>query len=227
MVAYFLVDNKMTSDPDDRRAQTVTQGSKDDDALIEYMIARGSTVTKAEALATLYEYGDAVGFFLKEGYSINSRLLKAGPSICGVFINDEDNFDDSRHKLKIKTLPGVHFKDVSRQIKLAKIASSETLPQPKYLLDVTTDTKNNKLTPGGVIKLTGKHMKLDLSLPTQGVFLHSEGKATRVDTFVTNRPSELVMVLPKPLTKGPYQLEVRSMINGSERSGRLSAMLTV
>ncbi len=227
MVTYFLVDNRMTPDPNDRRAQTVTRGSKDDDALIEHMIARGSTVTKAEALATLYEYGDAVGYFLKEGYSINSRLLKAGPSICGTFINDEDSFDNSRHKLKVKTLPGVHFKDVPRQIRLTKITSSETLPQPKYLLDVTTGTKNDRLTPGGVVKLTGKHMKLALSLPTQGVFLHGEGKAVRVDTLVINRPSELVMVLPKSIAKGPYQLEVRGTVNGSERSGRLSAMLTV
>ncbi len=227
MITYFLVDNKMTPDPDDRRAQTLTRGSKDDNALIDHMIARGSTVTRGEALATIHEFSDAIGYFLQEGYSINSRLLKAGPSISGVFASDEDSFDNSRHQLKIKMLPGEHLKEVPQRIKLTKVEGNPALPLPKYLLDVTTNTKNERLTPGGTVKLTGKRMKIDPTVPTQGVFLLSAGKATKVDTFVINRPSELVMILPKVLAKGSYQLEVRGTVNGADRNGQLPVMLTV
>ena len=52
MVAYYLLDNPVTEDPTDFRAQVVTKGSKDENALVDYMISRGSTVTRAEARAT-------------------------------------------------------------------------------------------------------------------------------------------------------------------------------
>ena len=227
MLYYHLLDNPVTQDTTDFRGQVVSQGSKNDEDLIDFMIARGSTVTKAEAQASLQEFTDAVVFFLKEGYTINSRLLRAGFSVRGVFTSQEDTFDANRHQVNIKLQAGSSLKDLPGQIKVAKTEGNPALPLPKTLLDVTTNSTNDRLTPGGTVKVTGKRMKLDASQPTQGVYLVNGSKSVQITTFVTNRPSELVMVLPKSLLKGSYTLEVRGTVNGAERKGQLPATLTV
>jgi hypothetical protein len=226
MLSYYLLDNPVTPDPTDFRAQPVANGSKDIDDLVEYMIARGSTVTKAEAKATLQELLEASTHFLREGYNLNLPLFKAGFSITGVFKSEDDTFDPNRHQLNINLLLGGELKDVPQQIKLVKVEGNPSLPLPKTVFDVGSQTLNDRLTPGGTVKVTGKRMKIDASQPTQGVFLINGNKPVPVTTLVTSRPSELVMVLPT-LPKGTYTLEVRGTVNGAERSGQLPVPLTV
>ena len=226
MLSYYLLDNPVTIDETDLKAQPLTNGSKDADDLVEYMIARGSTVTKAEAKATLQELLEASAHFLKEGYNLNLPLFKAGFSISGVFTSEDDVFDSSRHQLNINLQLGGELKGIPQQIKLMKVEGNPSLPLPKTLFDVSSQTTNNRLTPGGTVKVTGKRMKIDAKQPTQGVFLVNGTKTVPVTTLVTSRPSELVMVLPN-LSKGTYTLEVRGTVNGAERKGQLPVPLTV
>jgi hypothetical protein len=53
---YGLVENQLTSDPDDYMAVTLDNYTKGIDDIVERMISRGSTVTTAEALGTLEEF---------------------------------------------------------------------------------------------------------------------------------------------------------------------------
>ena len=129
----------MTEDPTDFRAQVVTKDSKDENALVDYMISRGSTVTKAEARANLMEFLKAAAYFMEDGYTLNTPLFKAAPSISGVFTDEEDSFDPKRYQVNIKlTL----LKDVPARIKVTKTEGNPTLPLPKKVLDVTTNTLN-------------------------------------------------------------------------------------
>lgn len=226
MLYYYLLDNPVTPDTTDFKAQPVSNGSKDVNDLVEYMIARGSTVTKAEAGANLQEFMEAAAFFLKEGYTLNLPLFKAGFSISGVFTSENDVFDANRHQLNINLQAGAELKDLPRQIKLAKTEGNPALPLPKTLLDVSTQSVNDRLTPGGTVKVVGRRMKIDVDAPTQGVFLINGTKTVPVTTLVTNRPSELVMVLPN-LAQGTYTLEVRGTVNGAERQGQLPTPLKV
>jgi len=227
MLPYSLLDNPVTPDPTDFRGQPISRGAKTDEDLANYMTSRGSTVTKAEALANVQELSEAMFFFLKEGYTINSCLLKASFSISGVFTSEEDTFDPARHQININLRLGNNFKGLTEQIRLTKIEANKILPQPASLLDVNSNTTNERLTPGGTIKLSGKRMKIDPKVSEQGVYLINGTKTVKVTTLVTNRNNELVMVLPATLTKGSYTLEVRAAINGAERSGTLPASLTV
>ena len=226
MLSYYLLDNPVTSDKTDFKAQPVSKGSKDADDLVEYMIARGSTVTTAAAKATMQELLEAAAHFLKEGYNLNLPLFKAGFSISGVFTSEDDTFDANRHQLNINLQLGGELKELPRQIRLVKTEGNPALPLPKTLLDVSSQTVNDRLTPGGTVKVTGKRMKIDANEPTQGVFLVNGTKTVPVTTLVTSRPSELVMVLPN-LGKGTYTLEVRGTVNGAERKGQLPVPLTV
>lgn len=227
MLKYFLILNKLAPAGNSYRAQPVTAGSKTEEDLIDYMIDRGSTVTRAEARAMLEEYGGAIIFFAKQGFTINTDLFKLAPSISGVFTDKNDSFDASRHQVNINVLTGSRMDGVPQMIKVEKINPTRFAPSPEDLLDVASKTENSELTPGGTVKVTGKDLKINPEIPEQGIFMVNGTKTTKVDTLITNRPSELVFVLPATLAKGDYTLEVRGEVNKVPRKGTLPAPLKV
>jgi hypothetical protein len=116
---------------------------------------------------------------------------------------------------------------VPQMIKVEKINPTRFAPAPEDLLDVASKTENSKLTPGGTVKVTGKDLKVNTEIPEQGIFMVNGTKITKVDTLITNRPSELVFVLPGNLAKGDYTLEVRGEINNVPRTVALPVPLKV
>lgn len=227
MWQYFLVLNKMTPDPLDCRAQPVSKGSKSEDDIMDYMIDRGSTVTKAESKAVLEEFGAAMIYLLKEGYTINTPLFKISPSITGVFTDENDVFDANRHQFNLNINAGDRLAVVPQLIKLKKVEATTALPLPKKLTDVGSGTQNSALTPGGVVKITGKRMKINPEAPEQGVYLVHSKQTFKVASFVTSRPAELVFVLPDKMPAGDYTLEIWGEVNNNMRVGRLEDTLKV
>ena len=86
---YALFENHLTSDPNDYMAVVQNQQSKNQEDVIDLMVSRGSTVTKAEALAVFEEYALAVEQLVKNGHAVNTPLFNLSLSVKGVF-NRED-----------------------------------------------------------------------------------------------------------------------------------------
>jgi hypothetical protein len=182
-------------------------------------------VTKAESRAVLEEYGAAMIYLLKEGYTINTSLFKINLGICGVFTDENDVFDAARHQINLNVSTGDRLAVVPQLIKLKKIEATSALPSPKKLTDVGSGTQNSVLTPGGVVKITGKRMKINPEAPEQGIYLVHSKQTFKVASFVTSRPSELVFMLQDKMPAGDYTLEVWGEINNNMRVGRLADTL--
>lgn len=130
---YFLFFNKIAPSPDDCRAHLVSRGSMNEEDIIDYMIERGSTVTKAEARKVLDEFGAAIISLLQEGYTINTPLVKILPSVGGVFTDENDAFDPTRHQFKLNISAGDRLAAVPKLVRLKKIESTTALPSPLKL----------------------------------------------------------------------------------------------
>lgn len=228
-INYALYINHLTH-TDDYVAVVQDQTTKTQDELIDRMIGRGSTVTKAEALSVLEEYHAAVQEALEEGFSISTPLFRVSPSIQGVFDSSEDVFDRKRHMLRLNVFSGNRIAKIADTLKLQKVAAKSPQPDPTTFKDVSTDTLNQTLSPGSVGELTGSRLKIDPADNLQGVFfIAANGTETRVSTYIRNMPSNLIFVIPPSLVAGSYHLEVRAVFqnNKSIRSGFLSAELTI
>lgn len=55
-ISYVLHENHLTSDPNDYLARVYVTGTVDVEGVIDRMIERGSTTTKADILAALEDY---------------------------------------------------------------------------------------------------------------------------------------------------------------------------
>ncbi|MCV9385991.1 DNA-binding domain-containing protein [Reichenbachiella ulvae] len=228
-IQYSLFSNHLT-EADDFIGIIQNQESKSLEDLIDEMIGRGSTVTKAEALSVLEEFHGAVERTLEAGYSINTDLFRISPSIQGVFDNQQDSFDRSRHYLRLNVTAGGRINPIAETLKPVKVEGQAPQPNPKTFRDFNSDTINETLSAGGVGELRGSRLKFDASDQQQGVFfIAADGTETRATQYFRNKPSNVILGVPEGLAAGPYRLEVRTIFtnNKSIRKGSLLEELTV
>lgn len=218
-IPYSLIDNKLTTDPNDLRAQVRITATVSINDLIDAIVRPGSTVTKAEFLAMWEELGAEVVRCLLRGESVVTDLFTVRPALTGVWANAQDSFDPTRHHGRLRLGTGVRLRRAEAQMQFElERAQDQSRPLPVHLEDFASDTTNATLTKGGVVRLTGSLLKVDAADPDQGIFLvNSTGAATRVTKVMTNKPSEQLFMVPATLAAGTYQVEVRTKIKGSSQ----------
>lgn len=224
---FALFENNLTSDPTDYMAVVQDQPSKTLEDVIDLMIGRGSTVTKAEALSVIEEYSTAIEQLLKDGYSINTPIFNLSPSIKGVFYGADQSFNRAAHSVKINVTPGIRIREIGSQITVEKVKGASPQPDIEYLYDLGSDTRNGQLTPGNIAQIRGSRLKYDINDPAQGIYLiATDGVENKVTTIARNMPAQLDFLVPV-LTPGEYRLEVRAVVNkGKEyKRGTLPGVL--
>lgn len=226
---FALFENHLTSDPNDYMAVVQNLQSKTQDDVIDLMISRGSTVTTAEALSVLEEYAVAIIQLLKDGCSVNTPLFNLSPSIKGVFTSADQAFNASQHTVKINITAGSRLRDVGAQVSVEKVKGASPQPDPEYLDDLGSGTRNDQLTPGNIVQLFGSRLKFDPMDQTQGVFfIAADGSETKVQVVARNKPAQIDFLLPA-LAPGEYRLEIRAVLyKGKElKKGTLPVSLSV
>lgn len=105
-IPYILLENHLTSDPDDYMARVTSLGNVDQTTLIDDMMKRGSSLTRADMVAFLELYYDVIIARLLEGYRVNTPVANLGVSLQGNFKGPEDAYDPTRHLLDPTVSPG-------------------------------------------------------------------------------------------------------------------------
>lgn len=227
---YALRQHALGSDPNAYFATIIPAGTKNLDDVISQMISRGSTVTRAEAIAVLEEYRLAVIDLLLLGFTVTTPMHTYGFSIQGLFNGVQAVFDPALHRLRINVRPGVQLREAARLVTLERASMGRATPDPQHFTDVASGTTNTIATPGGLGILGGLRLKYDEADPAQGVFfIDAAQTATRVAMISRNMPGELHVLIPPGLAPGDYTVEVRAELNdtGVPRTGLLGYTLTV
>ncbi len=226
---FALFENHLTSDPGDYMAVVQNLQSKTQGDVIDLMIGRGSTVTKAEALAVMEEYAASIEQLLKDGYAINTPLFNLCPSIKGIFYGPEEVFNPAIHRVQVNITTGTRLNGIGKHVSVERVKGSSPKPDPEYLYDLGSDTRNQSLTPGNIAQIKGSRLKFDPSDPQQGIFLlAANGAEIKVATVSRNKPAQLDFLVPA-LADGEYHVEIRAVLHGSKdlKKGLLSYPLTV
>lgn len=230
MIKYSLYENHLTPDPDDQMAVVQPISTKSMEDVVDQMISRGSTVTKAEALSVMEEFAVALVQLVKDGHNVVTPLFNVAVSIRGTFVDASDAFDSSRHTVKVRVLPGRRLKEVVSKLKVEKVQGTKPLPVLQAFKDVTSKTESDIVTPGGVGQILGNALKFDAADAAQGVFFTAlNGTVTKVETLVDATPTKITFVTPATLTAGEYSLSVRTLLLGTKdvREGYLFDNMTV
>ena len=234
MLKYALRENLLTPEPNDYMAQVTDSQSYNLEKIIDKMIERGSTLTKADITATMQIYSETICSLLEEGFQINTPLINTSMSISGVFDGATDSFDSSRHNVNINITPGTKLKETLSKVKTQKVEAASTDPFVTEVKDIVSGKVNESLTKGGILQAVGARLKFDNSDEAQGVFLVPEtGSAVRCGVVAENKPARVMAMIPADITAGTYYLEIRSkMLTAAKttktlKTGRFSKPLVI
>jgi len=229
-IKYYLIDNQMTEDPNDYRAQVAGYETVSEDEIFDYITRKGSAITTAEVMANYREIIEAHEHFLKQGYGINTEFIKVRPAIQGVFKDKEDVFDPARHQIKFRVKLGKYYNEAAQNVKTEKVSPVNNAPLPEELIDIKSGTVNEILTPDEPATLKGQRMKFDPEDADQGIFfIAADDTETRVTKIISEKTSEIIFMVPAGLAAGNYTLEVRVLPKGNKevKKGMLTKKLTV
>ena len=221
MLKYCLRENLLTPAPDDYMAQAADVRSYTLDEIIDLMMEKGSTLTRADVAATLQVYGEVVSAIIKDGSAVNTPLMNTSMSISGVFDGANDSFDKKRHTVNLNITAGTLLRDAVTKVKCEKTEGVSTDPYITEVTDIVTGTVNTTLTKGGVVQLVGSRLKFDAKDTAQGIFFVPEtGEAVRAAVIAENKPARLMAIIPADLAAGTYYIEVRTKILEGNKSGK-------
>ena len=211
MLKYALRENLLTAAPDDFMAQVQDVRSYTIDEIIDLMMEKGSTLTKADVKAVLQIYGEVVSTIIKDGSSVNTPLMNTSLSISGVFNGANDTFDKKRHTVNLNITAGTALKAALGKIKCEKTGTTSTDPYISEVKDIVSGAVNAELTKGGVVQVTGSRLKFDAKDAAQGIFFVPEtGAPVRAAVIAENKPARLMAIIPADLAAGTYYIEVRT-----------------
>src|SRR5699024_10157343 len=123
-IKYALYPNHLTADPNDHQAIVQDQTSRSIVDIIDIMIIRGSTVTKPDALSVIEPYEAAIEEVLTNGYRVNTPLMRISASIQGVFNDEFDSFDSSRHYVRLNVNPGSRINKIAGDTSVERVEAS-------------------------------------------------------------------------------------------------------
>jgi hypothetical protein len=231
-IRYALYPNSFQKDRPDTHyvARVHHTGVCDQSTLVELITTRNRTLTPALVEAVLEEYATAIEYALSTGMRISTSVVKIQASIQGKFTEYDERRYPEQQPIVLKALPGKRLKKLLSKLKAERVSPKHPCPKPEHLEDIFSDTKDQRITARGVLRLRGRRLKFDPQDSRQGIFLVSEeGEDIRIADAITNVPSQLLFQAPDVLPAGDYQLEVRAMVGNSTviRQGTLPYSLTV
>ena len=234
MLKYSLRENLLTPAPDDYMAQVTDVRSYTLDEIIDLMMEKGTTLTRADVAATLQVYGEVVSTIIKDGSAVNTPLMNTSMSISGVFDGANDSFDKKRHTVNLNITAGTLLRDAVTKVKCEKTEGVSTDPYITEVTDIVSGKVNEVLTKGGVVQLVGSRLKFDAKDTAQGIFFVPEtGNPVRAAVIAENKPARLMAIIPADLAAGTYYIEVRTKYANATKQlktlkvGRFAKPLTI
>jgi len=168
---------------------------------------------------------------LAQGFRLNLEDETYETTMSGVFEGNDDQYDANRHRVRTAININTGLNTVYANVAYNKVTETvdRSTPLPDKYVDITSDTTDDQLTPGGIGQVTGHRLKIDTTDPDEGVFFVGLADEYQVDKLVRNKPAELIFQIPTGMPAGNYTLEVRTHFQGSKtlRVGIFKVQLSV
>ena len=223
MLKYYLVQNHLVQGEENFVALVSSPETKTMEDVVKVMIAEGTGLTRPQVLAYFEKLTQTVLGFLKDGHNVVTPFFRVRPTIKGLFENNEDSFDPTRHRVNTRFLPGERLRQLSAEFHLEKCETNTFQPLLKKFSDAATSTEDVVATPGGIGVINGLYLQFDTSDLSQGVFFVPENNPeTAIRAVIYSRifSKELSFIIPM-LESGVY----RVMVKTKPRKDFLSSLL--
>lgn len=225
-IKFSLVNNPLTPDPRNCRAQVVSSGPVTLSEAIDLAVKRGRRISRTDFLLVSGVLFEVLTDLVAEGHTVITPLSRVRPSIKGAFDGEEAAFDAKKHDLGASHTSGALLLEKLAKAKVEKVRARSTLPHLSTYTDRESQTVNTEISPGGMAILAGERLKFDTNDPEQGVFfVDAGGTETRASGFMDGTAKHVIFCVPSGLPGGEYKLILRTRFYSRKmRSGQMGGL---
>ena len=199
----WLIDNTVTTDDlNDKILQLESAGKADFDDIIDEMLKEDTGLRIETLRHSVSLYNRVVARLILSGYSVNTGLFRAVAKFLGIVEGGVWNKEKNSIYVSV-----TQDKGLREEIAQTSVSILGTKSNVMYILeteDRKTGLKDGTATSGAMLKIVGSDAAVGVSLT------NSEGIVTKLDDdmIASNKPSELMLLIPPGLADGEYTLTV-------------------
>jgi len=206
-INYHLQQLTLSDDPGEYIAKALPKGRLNENAIVDRIVSKGSTLRKADIAATLILYTEVIADALLEGYTLKLPTVNSSISFKGVLRDPAEEVD--KKSFKIRFSKGKAIRKAEKEVELERVVIPPPTPVIKGVRDKKTGNLNTVMTSGGAIEIKGKRLKIDGDDPACGLwFIAQDGTQTKATDIIENMPARIIAMVPEGLAPGSYRIKV-------------------
>jgi hypothetical protein len=218
-IKAYLYDNVLTENPNDFIARVNSERSLSVKDICKSAVTRGGADIPAASMEHAVNlWLKEMGYLLCDGFSVNTGWFTVVAHLKGVFNSPSETFNKTKHTLLFNFNQGAMLRKEIDTVDVQILGVADSALSVMQVIDVKSGSVNDMLTINRNLRINGNKLKIAGDSANTGVyFVNQDTQArTKVDAsdFVTNNPSELVIVIPE-LPAGTYRVEVTTQYGGN------------
>ena len=189
------------------------------------MVESGSGITKAEALANVEAYHQALCDAIKDGNIVVTDLFSIQATISGTFSDFNSSFTKDKNEIKLRLQPGKRLQKLRSKIVTQKKEHQAINPVITKILNGHQNPHPMHDKAGGLLIIKGDQLKINTADDKQGIFFINTNNQQefKAENLINNKPSELILLIPE-LTSGQYLIELRVVFHNSKKLRKVQYM---
>lgn len=236
-VQIELYDLPLTDDKDQYYGRINRTKSVGEEGLIKLAVQGRTDVNPATIRLCLSLVKEAAIGQILNGASVQFGLAHFNLSVNGVFVGNNPHWDPKLHHLKMNIAANHELHQAIKTTHPEVKGKAQDAMYITDVFDVKSETINKEITPGGLINITGKRIRIAGDKSNVGLYFvnTSNQEETKVEKsdMAHNKPSLITLLVPTDLPAGDYQLKVitqfssASLLLKSTRTYLFNYILTV
>lgn len=219
-ILYFeTYDNVLTEKLGDYTAKAKITGSVGNPQIAQRVMAGGLEV-RLETIIYILDMADkAKAEAIAEGKSVVDGVAQYLINIRGSFDGPTAPFDPEKHSLGVTYTMGKTLIEKLKSLKVLNNGLATGGPSVDKVIDSTTLSENDEITPGAPITIEGKNLRVIGDDASVGLFFTpaTGGEAKKVTLFVVNDPSKIICTVPA-LSDGTYTMSIITQAGTGNRT---------
>ncbi|MDR2783467.1 MAG: DUF4469 domain-containing protein [Treponema sp.] len=158
---------------------------------------------------------------LRNGFAVNTGYFSIHPNVGGTFDKVTEGRDAKKHPVTFRFRALAPLRALADRIVVEVEGVADVTGYIDEFTDITTESVNDALTPGGIFGIAGHKIKVAGEDAEAGVyFVSADDPARRVKVaghLGENAASKVLGVIPA-LEAGKWKVEIKTQFNGSSGS---------
>jgi hypothetical protein len=173
----------------------------------------GFTGSYEDLVEYVHQFFDEAAYQLCDGFAVNTGYFSVHPHIGGTFDKITADQDTRKHPVQFHFRTRSPLRSLAEHIVVEVEGLANVSGYIDEFLDISTESVNDTLTPGGLFSVAGHKLKITGDKPERGMYFVSPDDASHAvkvsGPLAENTASKLIGLVPA-LAPGKWQVVVKT-----------------